>query len=95
MTDSGFDTKTRKPKVMKFKVGTRSKFAEYFRGQEDDAWALLVDVAIGARASGQSQSLQRHEGRVWASTVAGALESAAAKDILLAELKKLLPQSLP
>ena len=64
---SGYDTKARKARAVRFRSGVRSKMGEMFRGHQDDQWTLLVDVAIGARMPEQRQALQRHEGRVWAS----------------------------
>src|SRR5690349_10601980 len=92
---SGFDTKTRKPKAIKFRARVRSKFGEFFRGREDDEWTVLLDVAIGTRSSDQPQMVQRHEGRVWASSIVGEQDRAAATERLLAELGKRWSEALP
>ncbi|HTF89245.1 MAG TPA: hypothetical protein VK843_12615 [Planctomycetota bacterium] len=92
---SGYDTQTRKPRVFKFRSGARSRIGEVFRGHQDDEWTLLVDVAIGARVAGQRQVVQRHEGRVWAACNSTALDRKTASEVLLAEIEKRLPETLP
>lgn len=92
---SGFDTKSRKPKVMKYKTHTHAKILQWFTGHEDDEWTLLVDVAIGARTDNSGKVVQRHEGRVWASIVSVSLDRAPAIQGLIAEIRKRLPEGLP
>src|SRR5688572_18819872 len=92
---SGYDTQSRKPRPLKFRSAVRSRFGEVFRGQQEDEWTLLIDVAIGARVAGQRQVLQRHEGRVWAASASTALDRKAASAALLAEIEPRLAETLP
>jgi hypothetical protein len=92
---SGYDTVTRKSKTIRVRSRARGWFGELFKGHEDDEWVMVVDVAIGARQPEQRTVVQRHEGRAWAASVDYELAKPAATQLLLEELKTLLPAGFP